>query len=190
MRNTLTTLAATSTVLLSATAMADGPRWHFVEGGYTTMDFDGYDGGFDPDGFVIKGMTLIAPQIYVHGEYDYMESDLFDENIDVNTLTVGVGYIMPLSTRTDAFASINYERLDVDGNDPDGFSLDAGVRSMITNVLELSGQIGYLSWDGGDDDLTFKVGAQYYFDPQFSVGASYENLDSYDVTQVTVRYHF
>ena len=176
--------------LMSGAALANDPKWHFIEGGYTTMDFDGYDGSFDPDGFVFKGSTLIAPQIYLHGEYDYMESDLFDENIDVNTLTIGVGYIMPLTQHTDAFAGINYERLDVDGDDPDGYSLDVGVRSMVTEVIELTGQIGYLDMDGGDSDFTFKVGAQYYFTPQFSLGASYENLDSYDVTQVTARYYF
>ncbi|MCP4946422.1 MAG: hypothetical protein GY923_02850, partial [Aestuariibacter sp.] len=59
---------------------------------------------------------------------------------------------------------------------------------MISPELELNGELGYFDVDEGD--ITLKVGANYYFNQQFAVGASYKFIDDADVLQVTARYAF
>ena len=155
-------------------------NWQFVEGGYSDLDA-GYT---DADGFTIASKYLMDNNIYLNGDYKH-----FDEyDADFSMLTLGGGYRMPLSSQTDAYFGANFERIDSDGYDDNGFSLNAGVRSMVLPELELAGQIGY--YDVNDGDFTMKVSANYYFAPRWAVGLSHEELDNFDITQLTARYTF
>lgn len=95
---------------------------------------------------------------------------------------------MPLNATTDAYFGANFERIDGDFDDETGYSVNAGVRSMVTEQVELLGEVGY--YDVEDGDATFKVGANYYITPQWAVGANYKLMDDLDVMQVTARYSF
>ncbi|WP_018982295.1 outer membrane beta-barrel protein [Salinimonas chungwhensis] len=155
-------------------------NWQYVEAGYSELDA----GGADADGFTVAGKYLMDNNIYLNGDYKH-----FDEsNVDFDMLTLGAGYRMPLTSRTDAYFGANFERVDTRASDDSGFSLNAGIRSMIMPELELAGQLGY--YDVDDGDVTFKVSANYYFTPRWAVGLSHEGIDDVDITQLTARYAF
>lgn len=174
-------LTALSASLVSVSAFADTPDWRYVEGGYLSYDSEG---GFDPDGLQVNGKYLLDPNIYVNGEFGWAESGI----TDFTTLTIGGGYRFALNNTTDAYVGANFERFDADYYDDNGYSLNAGVRSMITPELEVNGELGYFKIDEGE--VTLKAGAYYYFNPQFAVGASYEFMEDTDVFQLSARYAF
>lgn len=183
MRKTTTLLGITLLAAFPLDALADGPDWQYVEGGYTQLDVDGND-SFDPDGVVISGTHLVTPNVYVTGDYRMTEEGRFD----LDMLTVGAGYRMPINGMTDAYFGANYEELDTSGYNESGYSLNAGVRTMLTRQFELSGEVGYYDVDDGEG--TVKVAANYYFNTDWAVGASYEMIDDLNIMSLTARYSF
>lgn len=180
MRFTKSLLAVVTLSGISSSAMAASPDWRFVEGGYTNADI----GRGDFDGIDVGGVYLLENNVYVTGEYKMLD----DSGTDLDMTTVGLGYRMPLNATTDAYFGANFERIDVESYDDNGYSVNAGVRSMVSEQVELLGQIGY--YDVDDGDVTVKVGANYYVSPRWAVGASYEKIDDLDITQLNARYTF
>ena len=184
MRKSLTLVAALLASTTSLTALAaNSPDWKFVEAGYTKMDIDDNE-SFEPDGFTVNGKYLLNNNIYLNGEYSSFEEGGFDFDM----LTLGAGYRLPVNATTDAYFGVNFERIDNNVDDETGYSVNAGLRSMITEQVELNGEVGYFDID--DSEVTFKVGANYYITPQWAVGASYEVIDDLDIMQVTARFSF
>lgn len=180
MRFTKSLLTVVALSGISSAAMAASPSWRFVEGGYTNGDI----GRGDFDGIDVGGVYLLENNVYVTGEYKMLD----DSGTDLDMTTVGLGYRMPLNATTDAYFGANFERIDVESDDDNGYSVNAGVRSMVSEQVELLGQIGY--YDVDDGDVTVKVGANYYVSPRWAVGASYEKIDDLDITQLNARYTF
>lgn len=176
-------IAAVVATVAPTAALADKPDWRYVEGGYTKLDFDNNE-SFEPDGLTINGKYLLNANWYLNGEYSFFE----EGNFDFDMLTVGGGYRLPVNATTDAYFGANLERVDGDFDDETGYSINAGLRSMITEQVELAGEVGY--YDVDDGEPTFKVGANYYITPQWAVGASYKLIDELDIMQVTARYAF
>lgn len=186
MRKALTLLTALFTSVsatLSFPALADTPDWRYVEGGYTKIDFDD-DESFEPDGFNVPSRYLLNSNIFLNGEYNRVEEGSFD----LDLLTLGAGYRMPINSTTDAYFTANFEQLDADATDENGYSINAGLRSMVTEQIELNGEIGY--YDVFDGEATIKIGANYYVTPQWAFGASYKSVDDLDILQVNARYAF
>lgn len=183
MRKALTLLAAVTATLTSYSTLADTPDWRYVEGGYTKVDFDGNE-SFEPDGLTVNGKYLLNANVYLNGEYSFFE----EGNFDFDMLTLGAGYRLPINATTDAYFGANLERVDGDFDDETGYSINAGLRSMVTEQIELAGEVGY--YDVDDGEATLKIGANYYITPQWAVGASYETIDELDILQVTARYAF
>ncbi len=180
MRFTKTFTAFVAATTLSSAAMAASPNWRFAEGGYTNAEI----GRADFDGLDLGATYLLDNNIYVTGDYSMLD----ESGTDLDLLTLGAGYRLPLNSFTDAYFGLNYERAEVENNEDSGYSLNAGVRSMVTEQVELQGELGY--YDIDDGDVTVKVGANYYFSPRWAVGASYEKIDDLDITQLNARYTF
>lgn len=175
-------LAGTTLLSVSLPALANTPDWRYVEGGFTRYGFD--NSNFEPDGLHVAGKYLLDGNFYANGEFGWLDESGFD----FTTLTLGGGYRLSVNNTTDAYVGANFERIDADNYDDNGYSLVTGVRSMVLPELELNGELGYYDVDEGD--ITLKVGANYYFNPQFAVGASYKFIDDADVLQVSARYAF
>jgi hypothetical protein len=178
--------ALTLSAFISTGVLAAKPNWSFVEGGYSSYETDD---NFDPDGFTIGGKYLINKNIYANGEFQWLENNTgLTGDADYLTFTLGGGYIFPVNTTTDAYAGVNLERVDADGYNDNGFSVNAGIRSMLTTQVEVYGELGYYDLDDGD--ATLKLGGQYYFNDEFSIGGNLKFYDDADVIQVTARYTF
>ena len=76
----------------------------------------------------------------------------------------------------------------ISGEDDNGYGITAGIRSMLSEQFELRGAIRYI--DIEDDETAFEIGADYFFTPQFSFGATYVIADDVDLLGVSARYTF
>ena len=109
--------------------------------------------------------------------------------------SAGVGYRYGLTQNTDFFGEVTYEYVNIDveldsisGEDDNGYGITAGIRSMLSEQFELRGAIRYI--DIEDDETAFEIGADYFFTPQFSFGATYVIADDVDLLDVSARYTF
>ena len=179
---------------LSLNAFAASPSYDFVKAGYVQADIEDA-GDFEPNGFQIQGFKSLNENVYLTGRYGQLSEDVSGVDIDLDYASAGIGYRYGLTANTDFFGEVTYEYVNLDveldgisGEDDNGYGVSAGIRSMLTEQFELRGAIRYI--DIEEDDTAFEIGADYFFTPQFSFGATYVIADDVDLLGVSARYTF
>ena len=132
----LRSIAVISLLALSAPAMAEGPNWNFIEGGWQSVEIDGGAGGdVDGDGFLIGGAFEIGSSWHLMASYQNAD---FDFGVDLDQLIVGGGFHTALTENTDFVADIAYTQLEASASgapalslDDDGFIARIGVRASM-----------------------------------------------------------
>ncbi len=177
----LTLLAA----LPFAASAADGISYNYVEGGYTKTNVDGPDS----DGWALKGSVAIHPNFHLFADYSQQEVD--NLKVDFDQWRVGVGYNHELSKRVDLLTRVAYEKVKTDrfttpsgirvpGFSADGYSVEVGVNSALTNRLNGYALAGYEDGDDYDGDFYGRLGAQVKFTPNWSASADVKIVDGGD----------
>ncbi|MEC9334158.1 MAG: outer membrane beta-barrel protein [Pseudomonadota bacterium] len=179
---------------LSLNTFAASPSYDFVKAGYVQADIEDA-GDFEPSGFQIQGFKSLNENVYLTGGYGQLGEDVSGVDIDLDYASAGVGYRYGLTQNTDFFGEVTYEYVNIDveldsisGEDDNGYGITAGIRSMLSEQFELRGAIRYI--DIEDDETAFEIGADYFFTPQFSFGATYVIADDVDLLGVSARYTF
>lgn len=179
---------------LSLNTFAASPSYDFVKAGYVQADIEDA-GDFEPSGFQIQGFKSLNENVYLTGRYGQLGEDVSGVDIDLDYVSAGVGYRYGLTQNTDFFGEVTYEYVNLDveldsisGEDDNGYGITAGIRSMLSEQFELRGAIRYI--DIEDDETAFEIGADYFFTPQFSFGATYVIADDVDLLGVSARYTF
>ncbi len=192
-------LVLASALLLSMGTIqaAESVRWDSASLSYQSVDLD----GDKLTGFGISGTKLVSDNVFIAGSYASVSDDIdvFGSKVDVdfNTLSIGLGYRHAISTTTDFFGIVSYQDMEVEasfqGNSEDdsenGYGLQAGLRSLVTAQLELSGSLSYV--DIADESETgFNVSAMYHFTDQFSAGVGYSKSDDVDSLSLSATIFF
>ena len=164
-------LAVVPALAISTSASAaDGLSYNHVQGGYTATNGDG---NVDADGWAIDGSVAVHPNFHLFGAFSQQGID--HTNIDVDQWRAGVGYNHEISPRTDLLTRVAYEKFDAGrGANFNGYSVEAGARSALTNHLEGYALAGYESYNSKGllrDDSNFygRLGAQWKFNPNWGV---------------------
>jgi hypothetical protein len=192
MKKQLITLTI-ATLFSTASFAQASPTWNLIEGGYGTADIDDLD-ELSPNGFVVLGSALVGENVFVQGSYSILSDEFSGVDIDVDQASVGLGYRYGLTETTDAYASVSYEYVELSASgiaseDDNGYGLTVGLRSRITEQLELNGSIGYV--DIADESETaLGVSAHYYFTQNVALGVSYSSTADFNVYGVSLRYAF
>ena len=177
---------------LSSVAMA-GPSWTYVDLGYVVGDSDGDDN--DVDGFSLRGSLGFAGIWHVQLDYLDVDIDQFDESFDGYELRGG---IHPAATdNTDFVLDFAYfdrtkEESGSSDVDTDGFTFRTGVRSNISDNIELRSFISLTYGEVENEDFTdigYAVGGQYNFNEAWSVGAD-ATVGGDDLANLYVRWSF
>jgi hypothetical protein len=174
-------------------ALADGLDYTYLEGRYSSLDVDGEDG----DGFGIRGSYAINDNLYILGQYGSADFDFL--NTEATELRVGGGFHMPVQDGVDFVAELNWERTDVELDNPfppfgriegddNGVALSGGLRGMVTDKFELNGKVRYIDY-GDVDDTVLGLGAKYGINDRWSVVGEYETGDT-DAITLGVRLTF
>jgi len=157
-------------LVLAAPAMAEGLSYNYLDGSYQRVDVDSPD--IDGDGFSIGGSFELGGNMHFFADYGSTD---FDLGIDINELSIGVGFHTDLTPTLDFVANLAYLRLDADASgfslsDEDGIGAEIGLRSMLSDRLELAGFIQYADLGDGGDDTSLRGEAWYSFTENFAVG--------------------
>ncbi|MET1255904.1 porin [Aliikangiella maris] len=183
MKKTLIALAISGISMTSMATFAESPSFNFVELGYTQIDID--DVPFDPDGFELDLNFELNENFYLSADYakvDEMSTELKMSNI-------GFGFKSDISDSTAFFAQIDWSKIDAGEIDEDGYKVSTGVRSNVTNHLELTAAYEYLDIDD-DSSNFFLFGAAYKMSDNVSMYADYKLESDMDQMSVGVRYSF
>jgi opacity protein-like surface antigen len=182
--------------LFSTASLAQSPTWNLIEAGYGQADIDGLD-ELSPSGFAIGGSSLLGENVFIQGSYSLLSDDISGVDIDLDQASVGLGYRYGLTETTDVYASASYEYIELSASgfgaseslDDSGYGLTVGLRSRITEQLELNGAIGYV--DIGDESETaLGVSGHYYFTQNVALGLTYSSTADVSIYGISLRYAF
>jgi hypothetical protein len=186
-------------LLLPAFAAAQETRpsepefeYTYVEIGYAETEFEvgGGVGDIDGDGMSVLGSFELNDEWHVVASYG--QADL-DFGFDIDTLTVGAGYVFPMESDIDLYGRVLYIDSEVDGPGPldaddDGLGLQFRIRGRVSDELELEGGIQYI--DVADSDTSLQASARYYFSETFSAGIGLTFGGDADGLGINARFEF
>ncbi len=187
----LRSLGLVSLVALTGPALADGIDYNYIEAGYYDVELDATVFEVDGDGINVVGSFEVGENMFVRAEYATADLDV---GLDFDELYLGLGVHTPISNRSDFFGIINYVSAEVSAGgasaDDDGFGATVGVRTMVSDAIEVAGQIEYIDLSDSGDDTSIGGSAWYYFSDNFSVGVSAEFSDDIDRLGLGARLFF
>ncbi len=178
-------LAVLLAIFLAAPAMADRPSYNFIQAGYQSIDIDiGAGLDVDGDGYGLGGSFEIGDNVFVFASY--VKAD-FDFGVDLNQLQAGLGYRVGLTDNTDFFASLAYVDAEVEASgfgsiDESGYGATIGVRSNVSDLIELFGEVAYEDLGDGGDSTAIGGGIWFNVTDSFALGlgaAADDDVTSY-----------
>ena len=172
-------------------------------------------GDFDNgDGFEAKVSWALSDRFFIYGNYSETEADFgyrnnagvrFPGNTDVIKFGAGVGAVFPMSNNTDFVVSGGYMDIDFDRfrlgasgnssvndlkNDPsDGFSVDALMRSQLSERFEASIGARYIDIQS-IDGFSLIANLMYEFTPNWGLNFSVDAGSDLGTWAAGVRYSF
>lgn len=164
--------------------------YSYVELAYDESDFEIGNAEIDGDGFTLSGSFEINDEWHAYASYG--NADL-DAGIDIDTWVLGAGYVFPLRQDIDLYGRVLYVNSEVDAPgfgdaDEDGLGLQARIRVLVTDELEVEGGIQH--FDVGDSDTSLQVSARYHFSRSFSAGIGLTFGGDTDGLGINARYSF
>ncbi|MEZ5564493.1 MAG: hypothetical protein R3F24_02805 [Gammaproteobacteria bacterium] len=173
-----------ASLLAAGAATAAAPQWNYGQIGY--IQGDGFEDSGESDGFTIDASVGFLNNWHFQlGYQDGTINDSFgDTDFDGYKATLGFHQAISSTGNTELVVNANYFDLtyDEDGTsadiDTDGYGLGFGLRSMISDKVELEGMI---NWTKGTVDPDFassedytntslQVGGRYHWIPSLSTG--------------------
>jgi hypothetical protein len=183
--------ATIGSLLLAAlpfAAQAEDISYSYIDLGYNEVNIDNGPTG---DGFGLRGSVGIAENFFVFADYSSFD---FDGGLDVDLYSVGLGGKISVAEDVDLVGRIGYAEVDASfegfSGDESGYTVAGGVRSRITEGLELEGNVIYTDLGGGADDTALAVAGRYFFTKNFAIGAEYQVSDDADTIFAGVRFSF
>jgi len=196
-KNIITSVLLATSLLTANVALAEtAPSWDLVQISYASLEIDEAD-ELDFTGFNLSGSKLINENVFVLASYTALSDSYEGVDLNVDTYAIGVGYRYGLNNTTDIYGSVSFQgaELKASGNgesdsiDDTGYGLAVGIRSMVTDQVELSAAISYVSIDS-ESDTAFSAAAFYNINDQFSVGAGFSTSSDASGYNLTARYSF
>lgn len=178
-------ILAAATLALSATAVAQTPSYNYFQAGYESVDIDDNVGiNADGDGFTLGGSYVVADNWHIFGSYSTIGLDF---SIDVNEIQLGGGYHTDISNKTSFFADLAWVRAEVEASgfgsvDDSGYGIAIGLRSNVTDRVELAGALSLVDFGDGGDSTAVSGAAWYQLNETFALGLT-ASIDD-DVTSI------
>jgi hypothetical protein len=182
-------------LLFAIPSFAADFSYNFVQAGYQEIDIDddlfsGFD--VDGDGYFVSGSFELSDNWFVAG--GYASSD-FDFGVDLDELSVGAGYHVPLNNNVDFYGLLSLVRVEASASglgssDENGYAAEIGVRGMIGDRFELNGSLGYVDLDDGGDGTAFGAGLLYQFSNAFAAGLALNFEEDVKAYGIGVRLYF
>lgn len=197
------TLIALTLTGLSVGAYADHRdndlSYDVIEYRYQEAELDAGAFNIDGDGYILAGSLEISPSLHVFAGFDKLT---FDDNVELKTTTLGMGWAFDLSARTDLVLRAGI--VDAEFSTPftngpgdifeepsaDGVVFSAGVRSFVRDDIEFYGSINRFQFDDIDDEESAIVGLDFYFSDGFAVGPAITWIEDTTTWSIGGKFYF
>ena len=169
MKRQLIIAAAVAACGIAAPAMA-APGNNYVDGYLLLSDIDvGPDD--DGTGVGVKGAFQVADQVYLTGEFQTVEYD--DFNADLDQIRLGAGFGPGMGAKNEGiYGRAEYVMFDFDDEDDDGIAGHVGYAVPLNPQFRVHGEVGYLLLDEVDGpEIT--LGGTYQVARNFGIFADY-----------------
>jgi opacity protein-like surface antigen len=188
-------LFALGLLFVALPSVAADLSYNYIQGGYQEYDIDDdLFGGFDVDGdgYFISGSFELTDNWFVAGGYSTAD---FDFGIDLDELSVGAGYHVPLNNNVDFYGLLSLVRAEASvsgfgSEDESGYAAEIGIRGMIGDRFELNGSLAYVDLDDGGDGTAFGAGLLYNFTDSVAAGLAFDFDEDVQAFGVGVRVYF
>lgn len=170
--NYRTLFAALALLALPGLAAADFD-YNSAEFGYVDVNYDVGPVDVDGNGFRLAGRYTLADSFFIAGRYDDYD---FDFGLDGSVLEITGGYFYSFGEDLDFVATLTYvdRQLSVNGfgGDDNGLGVAGGVRSRLSDAIQVDAMLRYVDMDAGDTDTSLELRGRYYFNDSLAVQAS------------------
>jgi len=185
-------------LLQTTVAQAQSPSFSYTNLGfvYGSTDFDNLADDFRT--MAISGSFELSDRVFLHGQYStFDKNDVFGADFDSSLTYLGAGFVMPMGSGMDLFASLDYVITEAEGctssvcrkEDDNGISVGFGTNYWaIPNQLDVTFDLNYVTFDKSDDATAYGIGMGYWFTKEHRVGMAYRKADSSDSMLVNYRY--
>lgn len=173
-------VAACGAALIGFAAPAQASSLGHIDGYYIpSADLEISDGGFggedDGDGFGVKGSARFAEQLFFTGEYQAVEYD--DSELELDQLRAGVGFVSAATPELNLIGRAEFIHVELDGplqdsDDETGFGIHGGAEAMLSPQFMVHGSVGFISVDDADGP-EFLVGLRFLANEAVSIFADY-----------------
>ncbi len=186
---------------LSLPAMAiDTIPWTQVSASIASVNIDDYS----LSGLAASGTKLITDDVFIAGRFESTSETLEGTNVEIGLFRVslGLGYRHAISDSTDLFGKVSYEDYTVSATtttssgytietstSTSGSALEAGLRSLVTEDIEIGASITRLSIDG-DSDTGLNLSAAYHASEKHSFALATSQYDDATFTEFKWAYTF
>ncbi|MGQ0529230.1 MAG: outer membrane beta-barrel protein [Panacagrimonas sp.] len=147
---------------------------NYIDGFFVLNSEIDFEPGGDDDGngFGLKGAFQVHKSIFLTGEYQGVEYD--DSNADLDQIRLGAAFGPGAGAASEGiYGRAQYIDLDLDGaDDQDGFGGHVGYALPVNKQFHLHGEAGYVLLDDLDGPELL-VGATYKFTPNIGAFADY-----------------
>ena len=146
----------------------------------------------DGDGYGLGVSFEIGDNFF--GFASYVTSD-FDFGVELNQLQAGLGYRLGVTDNTDVFASLAYVDAEVEAAffgsaDDSGYGVTIGVRSNVSDLIELFGEVAYVDLGGGSDGTAIGGGIWFNLTDNFALGLGAAFDDDVTSYGASARFYF
>ena len=168
----LWTLTGTAAALLTLPALSQAEfNYTSAEANYLLdVEIDGGLANVDGDGLGVGGSFEIADSFFIGGSFEDFDLD-FD--ISGEWLEIGGGYFHELNPDLDFVATLSFVDVEISSNfgsaEDDAIALGGGIRTRLSDSIEVDAMLEYYSFDEGDSDTSLDLRGRYYFSPEFAV---------------------
>jgi hypothetical protein len=192
-----TILASITAMLLTQTAFANDQKqkveWNNLEIDYIQYNVESVD-PLEPKGISIKATKLINDNFFVAASYLHATDKLNNVDVDLEILSLGLGYQHRLSDKSSLYTMVTYENykkddLEID-LDLDGYNIAVGFRHLVTPNFELDTRITNEHLED-ENLLVLKAKGYYKIENNLSLGLGY-NISEGGLGQLEtgIRYSF
>lgn len=182
---------------VSTSVFAESSKWNSLELTKHTIKVDGMNSF---QGYEIKGTTLLSEEFLISVSKTKVGSDItiqgYSMDAEVNVLELGIGGRAAITKHSDFYAMFSY--MDVSNKvslgkhsasvDDSATGLKVGVRSMVSDVLELSTYAERINMDD-DHSTALNVTADYHF-TDWSLGLGYTKDSDEKGSAITAKMYF
>lgn len=191
-------LAISFGLIAGGVAQADSPSYDYVEiawgDGDLDIDIEGFGSAdIEQDGYELEFSTSLGDSQFLSGAYYDVDGDEAGVDVETDGFELAWGWLFETSDDTVVELSARWrddeikasDGVDSASDDVDGIGIGAGVRSNVSDNVELYGRIGWFASDY-EGAVTVDFGAVFAVTDNFAISASYEDFD-YDDDGVEVE---